>query len=113
MRRPTPPRYAVPSGLQVFDGLLGPLWKEDRPAMDGSKQQLRMTAGLDLGDKHSYLCLIDQQSGEIMEEGRLPTTPEALVPGGAQGRRLPGSSGHNPLQAGVDRVSHATGQSRP
>jgi hypothetical protein len=33
---------------------------------------------LDLGDKHSYLCLIDQQSGEVMEEGRLRTTPEAL-----------------------------------
>ena len=35
-----------------------------------------MTAGLDLGDKYSYLCLIDQESGEVMEEGRLRTTPE-------------------------------------
>ena len=43
-----------------------------------SKEQPKMTAGLDLGDKYSYLCLIDQQSGEIMEEGRLRTTPEAL-----------------------------------
>jgi hypothetical protein len=25
-----------------------------------------MTAGLDLGDKYFYLCLIDQHSGEIM-----------------------------------------------
>ena len=46
--------------------------------MDGSKQQPMTTAGLDLGDKHSYLCLIDQQSGEVMEEGRLRTPPEAL-----------------------------------
>jgi hypothetical protein len=46
--------------------------------MDGSKVQPKLTAGLDLGDKHSYLCLIDQQSGEVMEEGRLRTTPEAL-----------------------------------
>ena len=38
--------------------------------MDGSKDQPNMTAGLDLGDKYSYLCLIDQQSGEVMEEGR-------------------------------------------
>ena len=45
---------------------------------DGSKEQPRMTAGLDLGDKYSYLCLIDQQSGEVVEEGRLPTAPEAL-----------------------------------
>jgi hypothetical protein len=45
---------------------------------DGSKEQPKMTAGLDLGDKYSYLCLIDQQSGEVIEEGRLRTTPEAL-----------------------------------
>jgi transposase len=46
--------------------------------MDGSKERSKVTAGLDLGDKYSYLCLIDTESGEIMEEGRLPTTPEAL-----------------------------------
>jgi hypothetical protein len=43
--------------------------------MDRSKQQPKMTAGLDLGDKYSYLCLIDQQSGEIMEEGLLCVPP--------------------------------------
>ena len=46
--------------------------------MDGSKVQHKMTAGLDLSDKYSYLCLIDQQSGEVIEEGRLRTTPEAF-----------------------------------
>ncbi len=46
--------------------------------MDGSKEQPKVTAGLDLGDKHSYLCLIDTLSGEVIEEGRLHTTPEAL-----------------------------------
>jgi transposase len=46
--------------------------------MDGSKVQPKVTAGLDLGDKYSYLCLIDQQSGEVMEEGRLRTTPETF-----------------------------------
>jgi hypothetical protein len=43
---------------------------------DGSTEQPKMTAGLDLGDKYSHLCLIDTQSGEVMEEGRLRTTPE-------------------------------------
>ena len=42
------------------------------------QRQPLMTAGSDLGDKCSYLCLIDTGSGEIMEEGRLRTTPEAL-----------------------------------
>ncbi len=46
--------------------------------MDTSKQQPRMTAGLDLGDRYSYLCLIDTEGGEVVEEGRLRTNPEAL-----------------------------------
>src|ERR687898_1106573 len=45
---------------------------------DGSKGRPKMTAGLDLGDKYSYLCLIDTESGEVIEEGRLRTTPEAF-----------------------------------
>ena len=45
---------------------------------DGSKGQPQMTAGVDLGDKYSYLCLIDTENGEVIEEGRLRTTPEAL-----------------------------------
>jgi transposase len=46
--------------------------------MNASKEQPKMTAGLDIGDKYSYLCLIDQESGKVVEEGRLRTTPEAL-----------------------------------
>ena len=46
--------------------------------MDGSKARAPMTAGLDLGDRYSYLCLIDTLSGEVIEEGRVRTTPEAL-----------------------------------
>ena len=37
-----------------------------------------MTAGIDLGDRYSYLCLLDTESGEVIEEGRLRTTPEAF-----------------------------------
>jgi hypothetical protein len=42
---------------------------------DGSKDRPNMTAGLDIGDKHSYLCLIDTASGEVMEEGLLCVRP--------------------------------------
>jgi transposase len=45
---------------------------------DDSNQHTRLTAGLDLGDKHSYLCLIKTDSGEVIEESRLRTTPETL-----------------------------------
>jgi hypothetical protein len=43
--------------------------------MDGSKVRPKMTAGLDLGDKYSYLCVIDQESGEVIEEGLLCVPP--------------------------------------
>jgi transposase len=46
--------------------------------MDVSSEQPQMTAGLDLGDKYSQLCLIDTQSGEVVEEGRLRTNPESF-----------------------------------
>jgi transposase len=46
---------------------------------DGSRAPTPVvTAGLDLGDKYSYLYLIDQHSGEVMEEGRLRTTPSVF-----------------------------------
>jgi transposase len=72
--------------------------------MDGSSEQPQMTAGLDLGDKYSYLCLIDQQSGEIMEEGRLRTTSEALR------RRF--SSELQPLQVAIEAGTHSPWVSR-
>jgi transposase len=37
-----------------------------------------LTAGLDLGDKYSYLYLLDNDSGELVEEGRLRTIPDDL-----------------------------------
>jgi transposase len=46
--------------------------------MDGSKDRPQTTAGLDLGDRYSYLCLLDTDCGEVIEESRVQTTPEAL-----------------------------------
>src|SRR5829696_6450490 len=44
-------------------------WKEDRPMNNGSKGAAKMTAGLDLGDKYGHLCLIETESGEVIEVG--------------------------------------------
>lgn len=44
---------------------------------DTSREQ-QLTAGLDLGDKYSYLCILDTDSGELVEDGRLRTIPEDL-----------------------------------
>ena len=62
----------------MVDGLLRPR-EEDRPTMDASKGRPETTAGVDLGDRYSYLlCLIDQHMGEVVEEGRLRTSPETF-----------------------------------
>ena len=46
--------------------------------MNGNKEQPKVTVGLDLGDRYSHLCLLDTQSGEVIEEDRLRTSPEAF-----------------------------------
>src|SRR5919107_3706748 len=71
----TPIRSTLRS-LQSLTGSKGPIWKEDRPLVDGSKEHPNMTAGLDIGDKYSYLCLLDSESGEVIQESRLRTTPK-------------------------------------
>lgn len=70
---------------------------------NGSKEQTRMTAGLDLGDKYSYLCLLDTESGEVIEESRLRTTSEALR------RRF---SSERPLRITIEVGTHSPWVSR-
>jgi riboflavin biosynthesis pyrimidine reductase len=71
--------------------------------MDGSKVQPNTTAGVDLGDKYSYLCLIDTLSGEVIEEGRLRTTPEAFE------RRF---ASEQPLRVAIEAGTHSPWASR-
>jgi transposase len=70
---------------------------------DGSKGRPKMTAGLDLGDRYSYLCLLDTQSGEVIEEGRLRTTPEAFE------RRF---ASEQPLRVAIEAGTHSPWASR-
>ena len=70
---------------------------------DSSKQRPLMTAGLDIGDKYSYLCLIDSEDGQMIEEGRLRTTPEALR------RRF---ASERPLRIAIEAGTHSPWVSR-
>jgi transposase len=70
---------------------------------NGSREHPKMTAGLDLGDKYSHLCLIDTDSGEVIEESRLRTTPEAL------GRRF---DSERPLKIAIEVGTHSPWVSR-
>ena len=55
---------------------------------DGSRGTPLVTAGVDLGDKYSYLCLLDTDTGKVVKEGRLRIPP--LRPSGGA---FPQSSG--------------------
>ena len=71
--------------------------------MDGSKERPKVTAGLDLGDKYSYLCLLDTDGGEVIEEGRVRTTPEALR------RRF---ASERPMRIAIEAGTHSPWVSR-
>jgi transposase len=72
--------------------------------VDASKEHPKMTAGLDLGDKYSYLCFIDTENGEVVEEGRLRTTPEAFR------RRF--ASEQPPMRIAIEAGTHSPWASR-
>jgi transposase len=71
---------------------------------DVSKQRPLMTAGLDIGDKYSYLCLLSSEDGQVIEEGRLRTTPEALR------RRF--ASEQPPMRIAIETGTHSPWVSR-
>jgi transposase len=71
--------------------------------MDGSNERPQMTAGLDLGDKYSYLCLLGTDIGEVIEEGRLRTTPEAFR------RRF---ASERPMRIAIETGTHSPWASR-
>jgi predicted NBD/HSP70 family sugar kinase len=36
-------------------------------------QRHALTAGIDLGDRYTHVCLLDSENGEVIEESRIPT----------------------------------------
>lgn len=71
---------------------------------DTTKEFRTMTVGLDLGDKHTYLAILDNESGEVIEEGRLATTPEDLL------RRF--GSQHQQVKIAIEVGTHSPWVSR-
>jgi transposase len=65
--------------------------------------QPSVTVGVDLGDRHSHLCLVDTRSGEVLEEGRVPTTPKSFE------RRF---SGCEPMRVAIEAGTHSPWVSR-
>jgi transposase len=65
--------------------------------------QHNFTAGIDLGDRYSHLCLLDVENGEVIEESRIATSREAFE------RRF---SGAEPMRIAIETGTHSPWVSR-
>jgi transposase len=68
-----------------------------------ASQHCALTAGIDLGDRYSHLCLLDTENGEVVEEGRIATNRQAFE------RRF---SGAEPMRVAIEVSTHSPWVSR-
>jgi len=61
------------------------------------------TIGVDIGDRHSHLCLLDTKTGDVVEESRIATNPAAFE------RRFAGSA---PVRIAIEAGTHSPWISR-
>ena len=66
-------------------------------------QHHNVTAGIDIGDRYSHLCLLDTESGETIEQGCIPTSRSAFE------RRF---SGTKPMCIAIETGTHSLWISR-
>lgn len=57
-----------------------------------------ITLGIDVGDRYSYLCLLDTATGEVVEESRVATNPAAF-----EGR----FSNSEPMRVAIEAGNHS------
>ncbi|MHB1345068.1 MAG: hypothetical protein ACYCX3_12030 [Thermoleophilia bacterium] len=69
---------------------------------DTTIRETKVTVGLDLGDRYCQVCVLDE-GGEVTEEGRVATKPEALR------RRFFGA---DPLRVVLEAGTHSPWVSR-
>ncbi len=66
-------------------------------------QRHALTAGIDLGDRYTHVCLLDSENGEVIEESRIPTNTKAFQ------RRF---SGIAPMHIAIETGTHSPWVSR-
>src|SRR5215212_9644339 len=66
-------------------------------------QHYGVTAGIDLGDRYTHVCLLDSENGEVIEESRIPTNTKAFE------RRF---SGIAPMRIAIEVGTHSPWVSR-
>ncbi len=68
-----------------------------------SSSQPSTTIGVDIGDRYSHLCLLDTETGDVVEESRIATDPAAFE------RRFAGSV---PARVAIEAGTHSPWISR-
>ncbi len=66
-------------------------------------QHCGVTAGIDLGDRYTHVCLLDTENGEVIEESRIATNPKAFE------RRF---SSSEPMRIAIETGTHSPWVSR-
>src|SRR5215207_3086341 len=66
-------------------------------------QHYGVTAGIDLGDRYTHVCLLDNENGEVIEESRIPTNTKAFE------RRFSGTA---PMRIAIETGTHSPWVSR-
>jgi transposase len=66
-------------------------------------QHYGVTAGIDLGDRYTHVCLLDSENGEVIEESRISTSPKAFE------RRFSGTA---PMRIAIEVGTHSPWVSR-
>jgi transposase len=66
-------------------------------------QHYAVTAGIDLGDRYTHVCLLDSEDGEVIEESRIPTNTKAFE------RRFCSSE---PMRIAIETGTHSPWVSR-
>ncbi len=61
--------------------------------MPNQEATASFTVGVDVGERHSHLCVLNTETGDVVEESRISTTPEAFE------RRF---SGSQPMRVAVE-----------
>src|SRR5665647_814359 len=102
-----------PPGYRKVPNKSRALWVQRRrlTMSDATTEETKVTVGLDLGDRHTQVCVLDE-AGEVIEEARLATKPEALRCrfSGADPLRIVLEAGaHSPLSEPPPRGARARG----
>jgi hypothetical protein len=61
------------------------------------------TIGVDIGDRHTHLCLLNSETGDVLQEARIPTNPAAFE------KRFAGST---PTRIAIEVGTHSPWISR-